>query len=95
MLACTLLLLIEIETTMSQRPPSSAEHPTSLSRRSPTRRRTLFEDLLGRPPEEEAHRVLASLQRRSAAALPADQVRCAIRCGNHQPRQTLARGQPR
>ena len=54
---------------------SSAEHPTSLSRESPTRRRTLFEDLLGRPPEEEAHQVLASMQRSSAASLPgADQV---------------------
>ena len=54
---------------------SSAEHPIGLSRESPTRRRTLFEDLLGRPPEEEAHQVLASMQRSSAASLPgADQV---------------------
>ena len=75
---------------MSQRCCSSAEHPTSLSRRSPTRRRTLFEDLLGRPPEEEAQRVLASLQRGSVS-LPADQVSGATELGAtelSQPRQT-------
>ena len=70
---------------MSQRCCSSPEHPTSLSRRSPTRRRTLFEDLLGRPPEEEAQRVLASL-RRGSVSLPADQVSGATELS--QPRQT-------